>query len=347
MKSIKGIIRFIIASAMLATLTACMGPPPVPPLVVVKPNETAFVIPLEGDTKAQQKFESVEFLNAHKVQSKRIEIPIRERSTGRLWNDYEWIPTVRVVTVDRSLITREWKQTDRPTFDANGKPVPSGKKLTAENSAIAVQSKEAINFHIGINITALVEENDASTYLYWHNVKTLTEVIDTNVKGFIQGVLSREFGKRSLEDGKKAKNEIFVVVDTETKEHFKKYGITILNIGNAGGLEFDDLQIQAMINQTQTSEMSVQVAMKNKLAQDEVNKQVVATAIANRAAAEEFAKAKEAQMAKLELDIKMVNAQATLEAAKKWNGAVPSQILPQGSNFLFGLDQTRPPMQVK
>jgi regulator of protease activity HflC (stomatin/prohibitin superfamily) len=200
---------------------------------------------------------------------------------------------------------------------------------------------------VGINITALIQEEDAATYLYWHNTKTLTEVIDTNVKGFVQGVLAREFGGRTLEKAKTEKNAVFAKADAESKEHFKKYGITILNIGNAGGLEYDDEEIQKAINKTQTSEMGVKVALQEKLAQVERNAKDVAQAVAARQAAEEFAKAKEAQMAKIALDIKMVEAQAmmtqaqaTLEASKKWDGKVPSQILPQGSNLLFGLDKS-------
>ncbi len=67
-------------------------------------------------------------------------------------------------------------------------------------------------------------------------------------------------------------------------------------------------------------------------------------AVAARQAAEEFAKAKEAQTAKVDLDIRMVYAeaarlqsQASVEAAKKFNGQLPA-----GSQLLFGLDQQVP-----
>lgn len=315
---------FIIALISVAMLSACMGPAQIPPIELIKPNETAFVIPLEGDSTAQEKFESVKFLEAHKVQSKRIEIPVRKRNTGRYFGEFEWIPLVRVVTVDRSLVTREWNHVEA--------------KATPANAAIAVATKESVNLHVGVNVTALIQEEDASTYLYWHNIKTLTEVIDTNIKGFVQGALSREFGSRTLDDAKINKNEIFKIVDKETKDHFKKYGITILNIGAAGGFGFDDQKMQIAINAVQTAEMDVQAAKQEKLAQDQRNIKSVAMAVAARQAAEEFAKAKESQMAMRELEIKMIQVSATLEAAKRWNGALPNQILPQGSNLLFGLD---------
>ncbi len=322
---------FTITLALSALVLSACGPVRVPPLENVGPNETAFVIPLEGDSKGQAKFESVKYLEERKVQSKRIEVPVRERSIGRMWWDYEWIPTVRVVKVDRSLVTREWSQSN-----------PKGKTPgDLKNAAIAVESKESIGFHVGINITALIQEADASTYLYWHNTKSLQEVIDTNIRGFVQGVLSREFGSRTLEQSKADKNVVFALADKESKEHFQKYGITILNLGNAGGLEFDDQAIQDAINNTQTSEMKVKVAIQEKLAQDERNKKDVATAIAARQAAEEFAKAKEAQTAKVELEIKMVDAQARLLFAGRVSGNLPS-ILPQGTNMLYGLDAPAP-----
>ncbi len=326
--------RFIVVGlvSLSAFLSACMGPAQIPPIEVIKPNETAFVIPLEGDTASQEQFESVKYLEAKKVQAKRITLPITKRETGRWLGEFEWLPTVRVIKVDRSLVTREWSEPS-----TKGKPPANMQK-----AAIAVESKESIGFHVGINVTVLIQEDDAATYLYWHNVKTLEEVTDTNIRGFIQGVLSREFGALSLEQAKDQKNRVFGVAEKEAKEHFKQYGITILNLGNAGGLEFDDVEIQNAINNTQTSEMKVKVATQEKLAQDERNKRDVATAIATRQAAEEFAKAREAQTARIELDIKLMYAQAALVAAGKFDGRLPANIMPANSGLLFGLDRPLP-----
>ncbi len=58
-----------------------------------------------------------------------------------------------------------------------------------------------------------------------------------------------------------------------------------------------------------------------------------------RAMAEEFAKAADAQVAKTKLQIELTKAEAMKTAAEKWNGSMPSSILPQGSNLLFGLDK--------
>lgn len=316
-------IGVIVATFASILLTAC-GPAPVEPIVMIGPNETAFVIPLEGDSTSQKQVQSIEYLKSKMVQSKRITIPIRQRDTGRGPGNFEYIPTVRVITVDRSLQTRQWVGTK------------------GEKSGIHVESLESINFHVGFNVTALIQEEDAATYLYWHAGKQLSEIMDSNIRGFIQDVAAREFGALKLEECKAQKNRVFTLVDKEAKEHFKKYGITIVSLGNAGGLDFDDEAIQAAINKTQTKQMDVQVAEQERLAQEKRNQLAVEKATADRIAAEQFAKAKEAQSAKIELDIKLIEAQAKLTFAQRVSGNLPS-IVPQGSTMLFGLgDVTKP-----
>ena len=56
-------------------------------------------------------------------------------------------------------------------------------------------------------------------------------------------------------------------------------------------------------------------------------------------AAEEFVKAKEASIAKIDLDIRQLQAQAQMESVRKWDWHLPANIVPQGSGLLFGLDK--------
>ena len=77
----------------------------------VENHETAFVIPIEyGTSEDQAKLMSEEYLEKNKVAAKRIILDQRKRKTGRFWwwFDYEWIPTARVVKVDRTPVTRDW-----------------------------------------------------------------------------------------------------------------------------------------------------------------------------------------------------------------------------------------------
>jgi hypothetical protein len=320
----------LIALALLgvvSTTTGCMGPAKVLPLETVGPNETAFVIPMEGDSSNQAKFESVDFLRDHKVLSKRVEIPVRERSTGRWPGDFEWINTVRVIKVDRQLVTREWTKSG-----ASG--------TSSKDEALSVASLDSINFHLGVNLTAFITEEDAPAYLYWHGMKPLSDVVDSNVRGYLQGIMANEFGKLKLEDCKIQKAAIFQKANDETIKKFREVGITISYVGSAQGFIYDDPAMQQKINETQTAEMQVKVATQKALEQVELNRAIVSKAIADRQAAEEFAKAADAQKAKVALDIEMVKAQAELAAAnnlKDFKGQLPS-VLPQGAPLLFGLD---------
>jgi hypothetical protein len=329
-----GVVRAIRGSKAAAVLfiagaivfNAACGAYKLIPLETVGPNETAFVIPMEGDTTQQEKFESVDFLQKHKVMSKRIEIPVRSRSTGRMWWSYEWIPTVRVIKVDRSLVTREWTN----EIDGNNK----------KSEALSVASLDGVNFHLGVNLTATILEEDAAKYLYFHGQKPLSEVVDSNVRGFLQGFVADEFGRLSIEECKKQKADLFARANTAAIARFKEAGISLSYVGSAQGFQYDDPAIQRKINETQTAEMAVQIAAKKVQEQIELNKAVVSKAVADRQAAEQFAMAASAQKEKLLLDIELTKAQAQYLAAQRWDGKAPASILPQGTNMMFGLDGT-------
>lgn len=79
-----------------------------PEFASIDTAETGFLIPLEGDGKNQDKFASEEYLNQLKVAAKRVQIPHRWQQTGRLHSSGQWMPTVRLIKVERSPVTREW-----------------------------------------------------------------------------------------------------------------------------------------------------------------------------------------------------------------------------------------------
>jgi hypothetical protein len=326
--------------------------------VEIKPNETVFVIPLEGESKeGQAKFQSVEFLEGRKVATKRVYIPQKQHNTGRTPGDYTWIPTVEVVRVDRSPVTREWTK---------GKDTGTSTK----DQAITVESQDSINFRAGVNITVSIQEDDAAKFLYYFHGKPLPEVVDTNIRGYVQTVLAREFGQKDLTLCMKEKSTVFRMCFEETQKYFKEKGITVDYLGSSEGLSYDEPKIQDAINKRFVAENDIEVAKQEKLAQEERNKitiskaraeaealievakqeklaqdvrnqTLLAKAQSERQAAEELAKAQDAMQLKVELEVKKTLADAQKTAAEKWQGNVPSTILPQGSNLLFGLDAPR------
>ena len=237
--------------AMLAVgfiLTGC-GPAHVQVFATIEPCETAFVIPLRGQTSAQAKFQSVKYLQERQVSVKQIENPTVQHDTGRGPGNYQWLPTVRVIKVNRAPVTREWTQS-KETGTAG------------KNEAIAVESLESINFHVGVNATANILEEDAATYLYWFGETPLSGVMDANVRGYLQSILSLSFGKTPLEECKKQKGRIISEAAQDVTEHFKKLGINIMNLGGSEGLLYDQDGIQDSINRAAIADKNIEVAQK-------------------------------------------------------------------------------------
>jgi hypothetical protein len=283
-----------------------------PEIVEIKPNETAFLIQMDGNSKNQKAFMSEEYLAENKVASKRVIIPYVDIPGGAF---FQRALAAKLITVDRAPVTREWTRSEKTG-------------TSASNQAIAVESRESIDFTIGVVMTASIPENLASKFLYHYAGIPLSRVADTNIRGFVQAALSREFGNRDLDAARKVKADIFAKVFKEARETFLIKGISIDNLGYSEGMTYADPAIQKAINETFAAQMAVQKA-----------EQKVSEAHQLRLAAEEFAKAKEASIAKIDLDIRQLQAQAQIKAIEKWDGRLPSNVIPQGSGLLFGLDK--------
>jgi hypothetical protein len=247
----------VLAMALVMALTAVgCGPYQKEVAVTIEPNETAFLIPLEGASQSGQgKFMSVEYLEQAKVATKRITVPTRQQKLGwETWN-YQWIPTMIVIKVNRSPVTREWTKT------ANTGTSP-------KDQAIVVESVESIDFYLGVNATALIQEEDAAKFLYYFSGKSLEDVMDTVIRGYVQSYLYREYGSRTLEECRADKKKIFAAMQEEAKATFKAKGITIENIGGSEGYTYKDPKIQEAINSVFAAQQQVLVAKSEKDAQD-------------------------------------------------------------------------------
>jgi len=294
--------------------------------VDIKPNESAFVVPLEGASKDNQgKFESVEYLEANKIAAKRINVARRYKNVGRMPWSVEIVDTVYVITVDRSPISRHWTAA-RETG------------TTSKDDAVYVESKDSIGFGIGATITAAIDEPNASLFLYnFPQGKPLSEVIDSDVKAFVTSILAEEFGHRDLAQCKTDKAEIFKTAFDATKKYWDSFGVTIRTLGHSGGLTYENPQIQQAIDDNYAAEMLIEKRENEKEAQKHENGRLLSIEINNRQRAEEFNKALEAQTAKIRLEIDRMRAEADLKRAEKWDGKLPSNILPEGSPLLYGL----------
>jgi hypothetical protein len=291
-----------------------------PEYIEIKPNETAFLVPLEGQSNAgQAKFMSIEFLDAAKVATKRVQIPHRWSQTGYFTSDGRWLPTMRVVTVDRTPVNREWVQAHE-------------RGTSLSDQAIYVESRESIDFRTGVSASAVITEEDAAMFLYWFNGKTLAQVMDENVRGAVQQVLWREFGSRSLDECRNDKARIMQIALSEISQSFKAKGVTITSLGGAEGLTYADPKIQEAINATFKAQNDRLTALAEREAQATRNETTIAKARAEREAAEEFAKALPAFQAQRGLDIARTYAEAFMEFARKPNSSLPQYLVVSGEN---------------
>ncbi len=311
--------------SLVALLTFGCKPVKVLDIKEIKPNETAWAIPLDGSSQAGQvKFNSIDFLNQKKIASKRVMIDKVERSIGRMYWDIEWIPTVRVITVDRSLVTREWTDGEN-----------SG--TTHLKEGIGVVTKDSVQLRVGLTITASIDEDDASTYLYFHGEKSLKDVIDQNIRSFAVSELTRQYSEMSLAEAQIKGTQIYSKLFDDSKIVFKAKGITVQYLGNAEGLTYSDPKVQEAINGSYKASQDAKTAEMEQNAQKIRNSTLVLTAQAQADAAQKLFAAKEASSFNNELQIKMKIADAQLNMATKWNGQLPSNILPNDSPMLLNL----------
>lgn len=327
--------RFLIGIMLAAVAiigVGCGGPPELEKWVEVKPDETAFLIKLEGENKqGQAKFNSVEYLESQKVATKRIILPQRKKSLGRGMNNFEWVPTATVIKISRRPVQREW------VGDMAGPQDPRTKK-------IRVETLDSIGIGMGANIMALVEESDASTFLYYFNGQQLDEIIDGPVKGFAQSVMSQAVGQVSWENLKSEKNKIAQATFESVAAQFKPMGITVKYFGLAEGLELENAEIQKAIDAQAVAASQILVESNKKLANDKRRENELAdaqlkvsVAQATADAAKKAAEAKEAMSFEVELFERRQRALALPELAKNFSNI---KILPSSSPLLLELGLT-------
>lgn len=264
----KKLLILTLTLIMLCTcLTGCVRPYDKPEFVTIEPHQTAFLIPLIGDTTNQASFESEEMLMQAKVAAKEIQIPHRWVQTGRMHWKGEWRATMALIVVDRSPVTREWSAT---------KDIGT----SASNQAIYAESSESIGFSAGMNCSAQIySENDAVKFLYCYNNKPLSEIMDTEIRARVESKFVEECASRTLNDILVEKEKIMEDVRNDVVTYFSERGITITVLGMKDGLKYDDTTIQKSINDKFSSEMKL-TTQKNE--NERIISEAEAKAEANR-----------------------------------------------------------------
>ena len=224
----------------------------------ILPDEFAFWIPDVGANKdSQGRFEGVDYLNANKLAAKRFIIPHAKLSnSGGNWGYDAYVPTGRLIIVDRTPYNREWVAAkDRGT--------------STRNELFPCQSLEGLNVTVEISIAASVLEENAARYLYYFGIKppagdrttnpviftsvfygrSLTEVMDGVGRGSVQAMVCNEFSTRTLDQGNLQARQIIDTVQKSAAAFFATRGITLDYIGWAGTFTFD-ADVQQAINRS-------------------------------------------------------------------------------------------------
>lgn len=314
MKMKKLIVLLLVLIMTCTMFTGCRKPYDKPEFVTIEASQTAFLIPLVGDTTNQSAFESEELLAEVKVATKEIQIPHRWVQTGRRHWMGDWKPSATLIVVERKPVSRSWESGDSAA--------------ASSNRAIFGETADQIGIYVGMNCTAMIEEKDAAKFLYRYNNTPLEIVIDTDIKKLVEDRFNVETTKYTSTELGAAKGEIMEAVKSYVIPYFKEYGITITVLGMKEGVSYENDKIQKAIDEKFASEQEL-VIQQNK------NEAAIAKAEADAKAkimdAEAQAKANELLTKSLtpELLEKMYY--------EKWDGKLP---------YIYGGDGMTPIVQV-
>jgi hypothetical protein len=222
----------------------------------ILPNESAFWIPDVGANKASQtNLDSIDYLNSNKVALKRFIIPHQKLSgTGGNWGWDSYVPTGRLIIVDRTPYSREW-------VDAQDRGTSKDKQ------GFPCQSKEGLNITVGISIGTEVTEGDSATYLYHFGVqapqgqrtdpqviftsvyysRTVANVMDDVGRKKVQTLVCEQIATKTFDEANAQATGIMASVRKDATDYFKSVGITLDFIGWADTFEFDK-SVQDAVN---------------------------------------------------------------------------------------------------
>lgn len=312
MKSSKKIILVSAIAAMMLSLTSCIKPYDKPEFVVIEPSQTAFLVPLIGDTTNQENFESEEMLNELKVATKEIQIPHRWVQTKRWSWQGEYKPSSRVIVVERKPETREW--------------INDG----AVNDGIQAKTKDDIKFTVNLACTAQIDEANAARFLYRYNNKALAEIMDDEVKTKITSAVVGECAKYNQNELSSNTETIMEKVSENVIPYFEERGITITALGLTGDFVYSD-SVQKSIDQRFQAE-------KEAESQEIKNQQEVANAEAKVKIAQMEAQAILEKQSVMDAEIRLKELENQKAWIEKWNGSVPQVVTGSDSNMYYGLN---------
>lgn len=245
MKMFKKVIFLAMILVIVLTFAGCRKPYDKPEFVTIGASQTAFLVPLTGDTTQQASFASEELLDQAKVATKEVQIPHRWVQMGRMhWNG-EWRADATLIIVERKPVSRSWES----GMDS----------ASSANRAIFAETSDGIGVYVGMNCTALIEEADATKFLYRYNNTPLETIIDTDIKKMVEDQFNMEVAKYKSTELLAYKAEIMENVKANVISYFEDYGITITVLGMKEGISYENSAIQLAIDEKFASEQKLEI----------------------------------------------------------------------------------------
>ena len=119
-------------------------------------------------------------------------------------------------------------------------------------------TKDSVQLRVGLTVTASIDEDDASTYLYYHGERPLSDVLNQNVRSFAIAELTKEYSDLNLNAAQTNSVTIYNRLFEDAKAAFKAKGITIQYLGNSEGMTYSDPKVQESINRSYTAQQDYQ-----------------------------------------------------------------------------------------
>lgn len=360
-------MRTILAGLCVLLFAGCMQPYHEEVLVDINTNETPFLIELEGDNE-QATLKSEDYLRKKLVQSKRIMIPYRWKQTGRQyigWNGL-WIPSARLILVDRQPETREWVSN-------------SNQGTSKRDQGIWVESSDSVGFSTGISITARIDDHENAvkflynyppkrkkdikdnsgwdTVVYQVDVTSLEEIMDREVRTKVQEIFADKAAEYTMDNLRDKKQEIMVTLRQEVVPFFADRGITITTIGMFGGFTYENPKIQEAIDEVFRQQQDEEVAKAEAKAAEQRKEalrligegkaqQAIEVARGEAEGIKLVADAKAYEIEQLQKDpetyLKLKAIEVEMRRLEKWDGRYPNYLLQsggEGHNMLLNLPQ--------
>lgn len=296
----KKIFLIALMVLMVFSFASCRRPYDTPEFKTIEPSQTAFLIPLVGDTNGQASFESEELLLEAKVATKEVQIPHRWVQTKRRSWQGEWRPSATLIVVERKPVSRSWESGESTA--------------TSANKAIFGETADNIGIYVGMNCTAMIEEKDAAKFLYRYNNTPLETIIDTDIKKMVEDRFNTETALIMSTDLGSKKGEIMEAVKEYVVNYFKDYGITITVLGLKEGISFENPAIQKALDEKFASEQKL-VIQQNENEANIAKAEAEAQAILIEAEAQAEANRKLSESLTSTILEKMYY--------EKWNGELP------------------------